>query len=109
MGEFMKAVIMAGGFGTRLRPLTNNLPKPMVPMVNKPMIEHIIELVKGHSIADLTMLLYFQPEAITDYVGDGKRFGVNVGYVSPSADLGTAGSVANAMRKDRDRDPTTLV
>ncbi len=94
----VKSVIMAGGFGTRLRPLTNNLPKPMVPMANRPIIEHIIELLKKHSITDLTALLYFQPELISNHLGDGSAFGVKMSYITPNADLGTAGSVAAAMR-----------
>ncbi|MBI3753741.1 MAG: mannose-1-phosphate guanyltransferase [Deltaproteobacteria bacterium] len=92
----MKAVIMAGGFGTRLRPLTNNLPKPMVPMVNKPMMEHIIELLVRCKITDLISLLYFHPEMIENYFGDGSKFGVKMTYVGASDDLGTAGSVRNA-------------
>ncbi|MBI5343975.1 MAG: nucleotidyltransferase family protein [Deltaproteobacteria bacterium] len=104
----MKCVIMAGGFGTRLRPITNNLPKPMVPMANRPIMEYIVELLKKHSITDLTALLYFQPEAIMDHMGDGSAFGVKLGYITPSADLGTAGSVANAMRRS-DFQGTTLV
>ena len=97
----MKCVIMAGGFGTRLRPLTNNLPKPMVPMANKPIIGHIIDLLKAHSLTDLTALLYFQPEAIVNYLGDGSHLGVKIRYVSPTVDLGTAGSVANALRRHK--------
>ena len=94
----MKAVIMAGGFGTRLRPLTNNLPKPMVPMVNIPMMEHIIELLTHCKTTDLIVLLYFQPETIEKYFGDGSEFGVKITYISASDDLGTAGSVKNAQR-----------
>ena len=89
----MKAVIMAGGFGTRLRPLTIDLPKPMVPMVNRPMIERIIELLKKHQITDLIILLYFQPETIKDYFQDGSKFGVNIKYIKAEADFGTAGAV----------------
>lgn len=92
----MKAVIMAGGFGTRLRPLTNNLPKPMVPMVNKPMMQHIIELLSRCKITDLVTLLYFHPEMIENYFGDGSKFGVKMTYIGASDDLGTAGSVRNA-------------
>lgn len=92
----MKAVIMAGGFGTRLRPLTNNLPKPMVPMANKPMMQHIIELLSRCRITDLVSLLYFHPETIENYFGDGSGFGVKMTYISASDDLGTAGSVRNA-------------
>jgi len=92
----MKAVIMAGGFGTRLKPLTINLPKPMVPMVNRPMMEHIVLLLKQHGITDLVCLLFYQPEKITSYFGNGGRFGVNITYVRAEEDYGTAGSVRNA-------------
>ena len=92
----MKAVIMAGGFGTRLRPLTCNTPKPMVPLMNKPMMEHIVALLKTHGITDLIGSLFYQPEVITGYFGDGKSFGVTMDYVRAEADYGTAGSVRNA-------------
>ncbi len=105
----MKSIIMAGGFGTRLRPLTNNLPKPMVPMANRPIIEHIIELLKKNSITDLAALLYFQPEMISDHLGDGSGLGVKIDYVTATVDMGTAGSVGAAMRKWGRKDETTLV
>jgi len=92
----MKAVIMAGGFGTRLRPLTCNLPKPMVHIANKPMMEHIVNLLKKHGFYDLVVLLYFQPEDITSHFGDGSGWGVRIQYVTASEDYGTAGSVKNA-------------
>jgi mannose-1-phosphate guanylyltransferase / phosphomannomutase len=92
----MKAVIMAGGFGTRLRPLTSNVPKPMAPMVNRPMMYHIVEILKGLGIRDITSLLYYQPEAITGYFGDGAGHDINMHYVQAEADFGTAGSVRNA-------------
>jgi len=92
----MKAVIMAGGFGTRLRPLTNNLPKPMVPMANKPMMEHVVELLAGHGITEIVTLLHFQPGLIESYFGDGSRWGVRMAYVAPSEDFGTAGAVKHA-------------
>ena len=84
---------MAGGFGTRLRPLTANVPKPMVPLGNKPIMEHTVELLKAHGFDELLILLYFLPEAITDYFGDGSHWGVRIEYVRPGADLGTAGAV----------------
>ena len=99
---------MAGGFGTRLRPLTNNLPKPMVPMANRPMMEHIIELLKKNDITALTALLYFQPEMISGYLGDGSDFGVKLDYITLTVDLGTAGAVGSAMRKTGG-DETTLI
>lgn len=89
----MQAVIMAGGFGTRLRPLTSNIPKPMAPLLNKPIIEHIINLLKRHSITDLIVILYYQSEIIEDYFKKGDKFGVNISYVKPDADYGTAGAV----------------
>jgi mannose-1-phosphate guanylyltransferase/phosphomannomutase len=92
----MKGVIMAGGFGTRLKPLTINRPKPMVPVANRPMMEHIVELLKRHGITDLVSILYFQPEHITGHFGDGSDFGVRMRYVTAEADYGTAGAVRNA-------------
>ncbi|MFH0989060.1 MAG: sugar phosphate nucleotidyltransferase [bacterium] len=87
---------MAGGFGTRLRPLTCNVPKPMVPMLNRPMMEHIIRLVRENGISDMLSTLYHQPEAITSYFGNGKAFQINMQYMKAEADYGTAGSVRNA-------------
>jgi mannose-1-phosphate guanylyltransferase/phosphomannomutase len=87
---------MAGGFGTRLRPLTQSLPKPMVPMANRPMLNHIVDLLKRHGLRDYVSLLYFQPEEITNFFRDGKDFGVNMKYMLAESDLGTAGSVKNA-------------
>jgi mannose-1-phosphate guanylyltransferase/phosphomannomutase len=92
----MKTVIMAGGFGTRLRPLSCSLPKPMVYMANKPMMEHIINLLRKHDLTDIVALLYFQPEEIKSYFGDGSKFGVKIEYVQAREDYGTAGSVKNA-------------
>src|SRR5438477_4520278 len=89
----MRAILMAGGFGTRLRPLTCNIPKPMVPMANRPMMEHIIRLLKEHGFDDLIIMLYYQPEAIIGYFGDGSAYGVRIQYLRPQADLGTAGCV----------------
>lgn len=87
---------MAGGFGTRLKPLTINRPKPMVPVANRPIMEHIVELLRGHGITDLISILYFQPEHITAHFGDGSAFGVQMQYVTADADYGTAGAVRNA-------------
>lgn len=99
----MQAVIMAGGFGTRLRPLTCNIPKPMTPLLNKPIIEHIINLLKFHKIDDLVLILYHQSEIIRDYFKDGSGFGVKINYIKPDADYGTAGAVhfANELIKGR--------
>ena len=93
----MKAVIMAGGFGTRLRPLTIHIPKPLVPVGNVPIMEHTVRLLQRHGFTDLTVLLYFLPETITGHFGDGSRWGVRMHYVTPTADLGTAGAVKFAV------------
>jgi mannose-1-phosphate guanylyltransferase/phosphomannomutase len=89
----MKGVIMAGGFGTRLRPLTMNMPKPMVPVANRPIMQRTCELLKAHGITDDVALLYFQPDAIRSHFGDGSAFGIKMAYVGAEGDLGTAGSV----------------
>ncbi len=91
------AVVMAGGFGTRLRPLTATLPKPMVPVANRPMMEHVINLLRKHGFINIIVLLYFQPDRISDYFGDGSDFGVNIKYLLPEGDFGTAGSVRLAL------------
>ncbi len=99
----MQAVVMAGGFGTRLRPLTANIPKPMTPLLNKPIIEHIIQLLKKNDITDIVMILYHQAEIIKEYFKDGKKFGVKIQYVKPDADYGTAGAVYCGYELIRDR------
>ncbi len=95
----MKAVIMAGGFGTRLRPLTAHVPKPLVPVGNVPIMEHTVRLLKRHGFSDLVVLLYFMPETITSHFGDGSRWGVHMTYITPAADLGTAGAVRFAAEE----------
>jgi mannose-1-phosphate guanylyltransferase/phosphomannomutase len=94
----MKAVIMAGGFGTRLHPLSINVPKPMVSLCNRPIMLHIVDLLKKHGITELVILLYFQPETIKKFFGDGSEYGVQITYVTPLEDLGTAGAVKAAAR-----------
>jgi mannose-1-phosphate guanylyltransferase / phosphomannomutase len=93
----MKAVIMAGGEGTRLRPLTSNAPKPMLPLVNRPMMEHVIDLLRGHGITEIVVTVAFMPNAIRNHFGDGTEFGVSISYAAEESPLGTAGSVRNAM------------
>ncbi len=93
----MRAIVMAGGFGTRLRPLTINTPKPMVPIGNLPMMEHVVGLLANHGLADITSLLYFHPEHVKDYFGDGSAYGVSMSYATPEDDLGTAGAVRYAL------------
>jgi mannose-1-phosphate guanylyltransferase / phosphomannomutase len=92
----MKAVIMAGGEGTRLRPLTSNQPKPMLPMANIPMMEHVVNLLRQHGFEDIVVTVAFMANAIRTYFGDGSEFGVRMVYATESTPLGTAGSVRNA-------------
>lgn len=84
---------MAGGFGTRIQPLTNTRPKPMLPILNKPMMEHTMMTLKDLGITEFIVLLYFKPEIIKDYFKDGSDFGINITYVIPDDDYGTAGAV----------------
>ncbi len=95
-GDYMKAIIMAGGEGSRLRPLTCDLPKPMVPIVNKPVIEHTIGLLKSYGITEIGITLMFHPQIIKDYLGNGKSFGVNITYFIEESPLGTAGGLKAA-------------
>ncbi len=95
----MKAVVMAGGFGTRLRPITENLPKPMAYVANRPMMEHVVQLLKRAGITDLEVLLYFYPEKITSYFGSGDPWDVRISYISAETDYGTAGAVKNAENR----------
>jgi len=92
----MKAIIMAGGEGSRLRPLTCSRPKPMVPVLNRPVMAHIIELLRKNGITDIGVTLQYQPEAIRDYFASGAEYGVNLQYFIEEIPLGTAGSVKNA-------------
>lgn len=89
----MKAVVMAGGEGTRLRPLTSNQPKPMVPIVGKPCMEHILELLRKHGFEDVVVTVAFLPQEIRSYFRDGEGLGLHIEYSVEESPLGTAGSV----------------
>lgn len=93
----MRAVVMAGGEGTRLRPLTSNQPKPMVPLCNKPCMEYIIELLRRHGVVDVVVTLAFLPQNIRSYFDDGSGLGVHITYSIEEAPMGTAGSVKLAQ------------
>ncbi len=103
----MKAVVMAGGFGTRLRPLTEKLPKPMAYVANRPMMEHVVRLLAREGIRDLEVLLYFFPDRISSYFRDGAQWGVSMNHVTAETDYGTAGAVKFA--EDRLSSGTFLV
>ena len=98
----MKAVVMAGGEGTRLRPLTSSRPKPLVPILNKPCMQHTIELLKRHGITDIVVTLYYLADEIEGYFGDGSELGVNLIYTVEDTPLGTAGSVKKAQEYLKD-------
>jgi mannose-1-phosphate guanylyltransferase / phosphomannomutase len=90
----MRAVLMAGGSGTRLRPLTCDIPKPMVPILNRPISEHIVHLLKHHGINEIIATLYYLPDVMREYFRDGSDFGVKMTYaVEEDKPLGTAGCV----------------
>src|SRR5258706_452901 len=92
----MKAVIMAGGAGSRLRPLTSNQPKPMVPLANRPLMEHIVRLCKRHGFTDVVVTVQFLASLVRNYFGTGEDLGVEIAYATEESPLGTAGSVKNA-------------
>ena len=94
---------MAGGEGTRLRPQTSNLPKPMLPLVGRPMMEHILSLLRRHGITDIVVTVAFLPSAIRSYFGDGSELGVRMAYATEESPLGTAGSVRNAREQLTER------
>lgn len=101
MGKIITAIILAGGKGERLRPITNNIPKPMVCINNKPVLEYIINQFKKNNIRDIIISVCYLSDTITNYFGDGEKFGVNISYIyeDPETPLGTAGSIAKLFKK----------
>ena len=94
----MRALIIAGGEGTRLRPLTYKIPKPVIPVVNKPLLEHQIELLKKHGITEIILAISYLPEKIKKILGDGHQLGVKLFYAHEKTPLGTGGAVKNAAK-----------
>lgn len=92
----MKALFLAGGFGTRLKPITDNLPKPMVPIMGKPLLERNIENLKRHGVNEIVLSTCYKPHMIEDYFGDGSKLGVKISYITEDKPLGTAGAIRNA-------------
>jgi len=92
----LKAVILVGGEGTRLRPLTYSVPKSMVPVLNRPFLEHTIAYLKGYGVKNIILTLSYLPEAVQDYFGDGSNLETQLDYLVESSPLGTAGAVKNA-------------
>lgn len=96
--ESLKAVILVGGEGTRLRPLTYGMPKAMVPVLNRPFLEHTIAYLKNYKVKNIILALSYLPEVVQNYFGDGSNSGVQLNYAVEDNPLGTAGAVKNAER-----------
>ena len=94
----MKALFLAGGLGTRLRPITNYLPKPMVPILGKPLLERNIENLKRHGIDEIVLSTCYKPHKIEQHFGDGSKLGVKISYICEDEPLGTAGAIKNAEK-----------
>jgi mannose-1-phosphate guanylyltransferase/mannose-1-phosphate guanylyltransferase/phosphomannomutase len=92
----MKAMVLAAGLGTRLRPITYEMPKPMVPVLNRPVMEHIVRLLARHGFTETIANLHWFPQTIEGRFGDGSDFGLNLSYTHEEKLLGTAGGVRNA-------------
>lgn len=103
----MKAVVMAGGEGTRLRPMTSSMPKPLLPVVNRPIMQHVLTLLKRHGLTETVVTVQFLASLVKNYFGDGEEFGMELTYANEEKPLGTAGSVKNA--EDALRDDSFLV
>ncbi|MDD2758081.1 MAG: nucleotidyltransferase family protein [Patescibacteria group bacterium] len=92
----MRAIILAGGLGTRLRPLTETTPKPLLPVKGRPIIEHAILNFKKHGVNDIVLSIGYMAEKIKEYFGHGEKFGVNISYCVEDAPLGTGGALKKA-------------
>ena len=98
----MRAVVMAGGEGSRLRPMTANQPKPLLPVVNRPIMEHVLRLLKRHGFDETVVTVQFLASLVRTYFGDGEELGMHLSYATEESPLGTAGSVKNAEAALRD-------
>ena len=94
----MKAVILAGGLGTRLRPLSNKKPKPMLPLGKKPLLEHLIRWIRKNGVKEIVLCVSYLHKIIEDYFEDGQRFGVKIEYAISSKPLATAGQLKTAQK-----------
>lgn len=92
----VKAVVMAGGEGSRLRPITLNIPKPLVPVANRPIMGHIIELLRAHGVTEIVTTLHYLADEIQNVFGDGSEYGVSLTHSLEDTPLGTAGAVKQA-------------
>ena len=95
-------MILAAGFGTRLKPLTNDLPKPLFPVLNTPILEHAIQFLRSYGIREIAINLHHKPEKIINYFGDGKNFKVDLHYSQEETILGTAGGIKKLQNYFKD-------
>ena len=103
VGKTNRVILMVGGLGTRLRPLTQDTPKPMLKVGNKPILQTIVEKFAEYGFVNITMCVNFNASIIRDYFGDGKEFGVNIDYVLEQKRMGTAGALS--LLKERPSEP----
>jgi mannose-1-phosphate guanylyltransferase len=94
----MQAVILVGGLGIRMRPATERVPKPMLPVAGKPFLDHQIELLKSHGVRQFVLLVGHLGKQIVDYFGDGSRIGIDITYSHEESPMGTGGALKNAER-----------
>ena len=105
----MYALILAGGKGERLRPLTDSLPKPMVPVCGKPILAHQVEWLKAGGVTDVVFLAGYRWESIKDYFGDGKNFGINAHYSIEDSPLGRGGAIKQGFPMVPETEETVAV
>jgi NDP-sugar pyrophosphorylase family protein len=105
----MKAIILAGGKGTRLRPLTFSIPKPLLPVGEKPILELILSRLKENGITEISLAVGYKAELIRTYFGDGEKFGVNLEYFEEIKPLGTAGPLKEVYQKKKFTEPVLVM
>ncbi len=98
INKVKKAIVLVGGEGTRLRPFTYELPKAMLPIHNKPMVQHVLDLLKSHGVTEIYLAIHYKGEKIKEYFGDGSKFGLNIKYINEKTPLGTAGPLRLAKK-----------
>lgn len=105
----MQGIIIAGGFGTRFRPLTYTRPKPLMPILNRPLLEYQVALLKAHGVEEIVFATNYMADAIERHFGDGSRFGVAMRYAQEDQPLGTAGAIRNAASSLWRKEETVVV